>query len=359
MNNAGELNMSRKIVLVILLLLQLGLITLLSINSKDKMSAFRSDDKLINVKIGDVTDFEIQDKEQNKAVSLKKVDNAWVLASEDNFPVSEKKITEFIEKISSINKSWPVATSEETAKTFKVLKDDFNKKITIKKGDEVLALLILGTSPSFNAVHARVDGDVNTYSLQFNVADVSAKSEDWQDKDILRVKKEDIDEIVINSLLLKKDENVEGGFSLNVLDKNEKMNKEGVVSLLDKVTGLRYLKVLGRENKNEYRQDEPYFTFSVKTKDKTVDYRVSEGEEKDLYVLKSSEFPFYFSVPPYVMQNMKKIDRASLVKVVEENTQAEVTPEGSTSSEASPSESITPEKVETPLVSATPEKTGK
>ena len=307
--------MSRTAVLSILLIAQFALIILITTFSGDKLATFKTDEKLLGLTLNDVSGIDIEDAQQKAAVSLVSENGEWLISSADNFPVSEAKIKKFLDEFINMEKSWPVATTEAAAKGFKVTDNDYNKKITFKNKDDVKAVLLLGTSPTFRAVNARIAGKDEIYSLALNAYDVTAKNDDWRDRDLLKVKQEDLEEIAVNNLLLKKNDMVPGGFALDVLNDNEVMSKDGVLSLVDKVTGLTFLNVLGKENKSEYQQDKPLLKFSLKVSGNNIDYLVSEqkNEAKD-YVLKASTIPFYFQVAKPAIDALKEVNREKLVE---------------------------------------------
>lgn len=335
--------MSRNVVLAILLVAQLALVTFICCRSGDKMSAFVSDEKLMNFEVSAIDEIDIKVPDQ-ELLTFKKTAGAWEIATGDGFPVAQKKVEHLLKQLSDLTKGWPVGVTEVAAKEFKTDAVGFAKKLTLKSDGAIKSELYLGTSPALRAVHARVDGDDNTYSIPLNAYELSEKNEDWQDREVLRVEKEKIKTISLNGFSLKKDEKAEGGFVLSDLTTLEKMKKSAVASLLDKITGLRFFKVLGKENKAEYKQDTPIFTFSVTTlDDKKIDYIVSPSIDDKLYIIKSSAVPFYFAsaVPP--LDALKNLKRADLLDVKKPE---EALPTPTPTNAPVPTEVVTSQEVE-------------
>ena len=120
----------------------------------------------------------------DESINLSKEDDVWKLP--DGNPADERKIERVLERLSDATGDWPVATSEGTARRFEVTKDAFQKHISVFAGDDALADIYLGTSPSFRKVHARsVDGGP-VYAIEFANHDAGTTVNTWLDKSLLR-----------------------------------------------------------------------------------------------------------------------------------------------------------------------------
>lgn len=120
----------------------------------------------------------------DESISLSLEDEQWRLP--DGNPADTRKVERVLERLAQTAVDWPVATSESTAKRFEVTKDSFQKQISVLAGDEILADVYIGTSPSFRKVHARsVDGGP-IYAIEFSNHEAGTTLNSWLDKSLLR-----------------------------------------------------------------------------------------------------------------------------------------------------------------------------
>lgn len=332
--------MSRTLVwLAGLLALQLALIAWLWLGRSTELASFSSDEKLLALDAGG-TDRIVIEEPMQTSLELVKQGGKWVIPAANSFPAAPKKIAELLDKLADLNKSWPVATTSEAAKQLKVSKDDFNKKLTFKQGDETRSELLLGTSPGFRKVHARVEGEAPIYSIEFNAYEAPTKAEDWYDRQVLSVPRASIERLELGSLAL---ERTESGLRLSDLSEGEEMNSEAVSSLVSSLSGLGFQEVLGVEEKPEYKLGSPVFAFNVNAKERgRITYTAGALDDKS-YVLKSSELPFFFKVEKAAIDRLKDAERASLVKPREAAAPAQEdaaqSPEAQAGQEAPPAQS--------------------
>ena len=87
----------------------------------------------------------------DETIEVSKEGEQWVLP--DGNPADVEKVDSVLGKLAESGTDWPVATTPSAAKRFEVTDSTFQKHISIYSGDDVLADVYLGTSPSFRKVH--------------------------------------------------------------------------------------------------------------------------------------------------------------------------------------------------------------
>ncbi len=147
---------------------------------------FDSEQTLLSLVAADLDKVVIADND-NKAITLEKVDAAWQLPDYRQLPVNPDKFEQAMGKVVSAKSGWPVATSRSSHTRFEVGAENFQRKIELFKQSERVNTLYLGTSPGYRSVHARLDGDDNIYAIKLAAHEVPARHEDWFDKTVLRV----------------------------------------------------------------------------------------------------------------------------------------------------------------------------
>jgi hypothetical protein len=297
--------------LAALLVLQAALVVWLY-RRGGEMAAFSATEPLLSVPEGSVDGLLIEQKGE-PALRLRKQAAGWVLPDSAGFPADAGKAAGLIKKLLELKKSWPVAQTEIAAKQLKVTGEEFERKISFLKGDQVLGALYVGTSPAFRKVHLRPDGEKAIYSAEFSAHEADPKAGGWYDRNLLRVDRTDISAVVLNGLNLRESGS---GLQLEGLGPQEEINRNEADKLLAQLSGVTFADMAGVEEKPAYSQAALVLEYAVDTK-KTgkISYRVSgplEGETH--YLLKSSQYPYYFKVVKDSFDQLKQITREKLVK---------------------------------------------
>ena len=122
-------------------------------------SAFKAKEPLLTFDPAKVDRIEIAESSAN-SVALVKEDGKWAIPSSAGFPADGAKVSGLLTKLAGLKKGWPVASSSEAAKRFKVASDSFERRIVLKSGGNAAGELLLGTSPNFKSVSARAGNDM-------------------------------------------------------------------------------------------------------------------------------------------------------------------------------------------------------
>lgn len=147
-----------------------------------KSGGVRSPEAFLEFDVAAVDRFVIASTDES--IELTKEGANWVLP--DGNPADKDKVNRVIEKLADSGADWPVATSQSAAKRFEVTQSAFQKQISIYSGQDLLADLYLGTSPSFRRVHARQVKEGDIYSIEFSNYEAGTSSSAWLDKSLLQ-----------------------------------------------------------------------------------------------------------------------------------------------------------------------------
>lgn len=171
----------------------------------------------LQFEMGSVDNFTISSSDES--ISLTFEDEKWRLP--DGNPADTRKVERVLERLSQTTVDWPVATSEGTAKRFEVTKDSFQKQISVLAGDETLADVYIGTSPSFRKVHARAVDGGPVYAIEFASHEAGTTLNSWLDKSLLRPEGSISSFERVDSYLLSKEEGVWSVEDATELDQSE------------------------------------------------------------------------------------------------------------------------------------------
>ena len=121
-------------------------------------------------------------------VTVARADGEWRLAngSPNGLPSDAGKIDGILQKLSDAAAGWPVATSESAMKRFEVVEEEHQRHVQIGTGEETLADIYLGTSPTFGKVHARHAAGGPVYAITFSNYEAGTKQSDWLQKSLLQ-----------------------------------------------------------------------------------------------------------------------------------------------------------------------------
>ena len=179
--------MNRQTILGVILLAQLILIALvwgLQSRPGDAPPVFLSFDA------SSVDALTVADAEST--VTLARADGDWELrdgspdGSPNGLPADAGKIDGVLQKLSAAAAGWPVATTESAMKRFEVVEELHQRHVLIRAGEETLADIYLGTSPTFGKVHARHAAGGPVYAITFSNYEAGTKRSDWLKKSLLQ-----------------------------------------------------------------------------------------------------------------------------------------------------------------------------
>ncbi|QBQ56639.1 DUF4340 domain-containing protein [Nitrosococcus wardiae] len=292
-----------------LLLVQLVLAVAVNLMGED-YGAFEPQEKLLAFDKKEVDGLRIEDDENS--LVLQKRDGKWLLPESGDFPADQETVERLLEKLATLEKGWPVATTGGAAKRFKVDDEAFERRLALLTKEETQAVLYVGTSPGFRKVHVRPEGEDAVYAVAFNTWEAGAKADDWIDKDILKLDGDQVTRVEMSDFTLQRSDDQ---WQLIGLKEQEETNGEEASALVDKLTGLRIQSLLGTEAKPSFQQEEPELEVKMALKSgDTLTYRFFKPEDEAHYVLKRSDLDHYFKVAPFAVEPIQSAEREKLVQ---------------------------------------------
>ena len=122
--------------------------------------------------------------DDGQTVTVTRADGAWTVA--EGLPADTNKVDRVLDKLADADGGWPVATSESAMTRFEVTEDEHQRHIVVGAGDQTLADVYLGTSPSYQRVHARHASGGPVYAIDFSNYEAGAEVSDWLRKSLLQ-----------------------------------------------------------------------------------------------------------------------------------------------------------------------------
>lgn len=296
-------------VLAIVLLLQIALLFGLRMTKVDS-GEFSSNEQLLVFSPEQVDQLQIEGREGQKLV-LKKTENQWVLPNYENALADAEKVTTQLDSLTSIKRTWPVAKTAEAGKRFKVADEGFERRLVFKSGEQELATLLLGSSPGFRKVHARLAGEDQVFDIPYSTYQASLKTADWIDKQVLHLDSKQISVIELADVSLQ-----HNGEELLVpeLAANEQLNAESAKKLLEQLSTLSVVDVEPGISLPEEETDSLRIKV-VLSDGNSRKYHFFKQEDRSL--LKVSGVEQTYEISGSLFDELKKFNRRSLVNVVE------------------------------------------
>jgi hypothetical protein len=215
-------------------------------------------------------------------------------------------------KLTSLQGNRVVTETRASHQRLQVAEDNYVRFVELIQKDGTTYGLYIGSSPSYGAIHVRVQGQNLVYLVSgLSSADMSVQAAKWIDTAYLALQE---DQVVYISL-----ENDNGRFDFARTDAqddwtmvglgpDEFLEQNAVTSLLSQVSSVRMVSPIGKQEKEEYRLDEPSAVLVLRGRDEnsgSSEYRLyvgSQYKEGDTYVIKSSESPYYVEIAAYVAE---------------------------------------------------------
>jgi hypothetical protein len=292
------------------LVVQIAVAVSVNIGQND-YRAFEPEGKLLPFDMQAVDSIRIDGGDDTHVV-LSKQDDQWRVPALNDFPADQGSVTRLIDRLATLDKGWPVATTKGAAKRFKVAETSFERKLTLLQDEKPQATLYLGTSPAFRKVHVRLPDETDIRAVAFNTYEVGVKPEDWIDKGILTHKADDIQRVELSGFTLQRqDDHLE----VVGLAEDEATVTDEAKRLLERIAGLTIRAVLGTADTSHDGQNEADLRYTLALKSgATQDYTFSKPTDTDHYVLKVSHRDESFQVDTWLVDSIKEVTRDKLVR---------------------------------------------
>ena len=250
-----------------------------------------------------------------EALVLKRNGDAWVLPALGDFPASGTRIESLLDDLGGLKRTLPVATSADAQRRFKVADDAFERRLTLHAGDKQ-ATLIVGDSPGFRRLFARVDGEDAVYDLRLALFDLSAQADDWIDRGQLQIDRGKISRIAAAG----PDGAAEGGWALvrgeegwSLEGSDEAVDAAAADALADAVASVGYTGVLAPDADADYDLDNPARVLTITHEGQTHHYRLAPIGDSGDYALKRDGDAYLYRIGAFEAETLVGTDRAKLL----------------------------------------------
>ena len=299
--------------LLVVLALQIALIAVLWFQRGTDPGA---SDQLLTFDPAAITAIQITGREsQDAPLRLERTADGWVNAGR---PADAQRVQQLLDQLAALDSPWPVATTQTAAERFEVTDDGFAKYIELLSPDGAVAGLLLGTSPGFKRVHARLPDQDAIYSIAFTSLDAPTSAGEWLDKTLLgssfkvqRVARLDHWEAVLESTAVSLEADALDQWSLRALDSPAAPDgvagdAKAIATLLERFADLR---VLGIGSNSGQLVDR----FELQGEGETLTYSLYHDVEADVFTIAREDVSGRFDLAGYQAEQLRA-DLGNLVQ---------------------------------------------
>ncbi len=262
----------------------------------------------------DKVDTIVIDTPEEDSITLRKGAEGWTLPSREGFPADASKVDGFLVALSDLRPRLPVAVTEGADRRFHVGAADFERRITLKHGEDALTTLYLGDSAGPKQVFARSETGKAVYEIAFQLWQASTEADQWMDRNFLQQKPRDIVRIDLPSFTLQRKDDK---WQLAGLSNGTDTDVEQAVRIVDRLANLTFEDVQGKVDKSDSAPvPELNYTLTLKN-GHTVEYRFSKAAQGDDYLLRTSVDDYVYKVSKEVVSGIHDLKREGLVKQTE------------------------------------------
>jgi len=297
------------ILLVLVLVVQAGLILFLSFRGTHGVHADNTR-ALVSFSPAQVQAIEIGDGTEK--LRLTRSGENWILPDHFQAPADRERIDALLDRLAASRMGWPVATTVDTARRFKVAKDDYKRKLTLfSTGNTPLVTLYIGSSPGYSKSYVRPAGQAEIVTLNIGLYDLPVDADAWVAPDLLRMNRKTISSITFPGFTLEQSEK---GFVL-AGENPERLDRNAVDSLVDSVLSPRISGVLGREEKPDFHLTPPLLTYTLKDEEGSEQTcRLGMLDSDKGYALSCSGQPLIGRLDKWSGQPIAEASREKLLK---------------------------------------------
>ncbi len=274
-------------------------------------ASFKAKDPLLTFDAAKIDRIEIGEG-GGTSVALVREDGKWAIPSFAGFPAEGAKVSALLTRLASLKKGWPVATTSDAAKRFKLQSDSYERRIVLKSGGKTVGEILLGTAPSFKQVHVRAEGDRNIYAVAFAAHEAGTRGEDWMDRSLLNIPLDKIASISIGDVTL---ERKDGKFILAGLKPEEKQSEAAIYRLTSALAYPAFDAVTGKGPEAQAQVNPPTVEVTVKlTGANPVVLRYKKEAAGGAYAFTSSANTFVFRASEPAADAIVNAKREKLVE---------------------------------------------
>lgn len=281
---------------------------------------------LLTMDVAAVQVLELEDRD-GRSLVVQKEQGGWLLPALADLPADGPRIQRLLERIGTVQRGWPEATTAEAALRFRVADDQFERKLTLHGKDGTREVWYFGVSPGLRRLYFRVDGDQEIHSLQVLAHELEVLADAWIDASLLHVEADQVERVELPGLTLVRGA---AGLQPNDLSQQEDVIRDRLDTFIGHLTGLTVTGVLGSESKAGFDLDDSFFSYRLVLADDSdrgyTLYRpvIGEQEEEEAIgadsnpILQVSGYEQLFRVAAWQVEDITGISREDLVRPLSE-----------------------------------------
>jgi hypothetical protein len=286
-------------------ILALQLVLAVSLSARRNPLAGASGDALLIVPETVISADQVVIEGDSGRVELLRKGGSWILPAQFDAPADAAKVGALLDRLGAIKRGLPIATTEAALRRFKLVDDNYERRLVLSQGGKALSTIYFGSSPGLRKSDARTQADHAVYAVDMPIYELPTQASGWLDGDLLHHEAEQLAELDVltgahDSIQLLRQKGTaqpSAAWTDPTLKPDKQIDSAHAETLARTVAQMHVDDVLGTEAKPEWQQDRPVMTLKLQDdKAHSVDWTLSKPTSGDYYVLKSSAHPWYFSI---------------------------------------------------------------
>lgn len=326
--------------LVVLLLAQMALVLYLLVQQNGQCLGLAAKDPLLQFAASEIDEIQIigsyqpeadltpntalnlqQDKSKQQMLTLRLENGVWLLPEYFHFEAQQAKVYDFIDKLSTMQRGWPVGSSKASAEKYKVQADDFETKIIFYSKGRTLQTILLGNTPRFKRVYGRLANESEIYELPFAIHEASVAQREWINTAYLYQRQEDLARIELPEFTISRDNANDDNF---VVDSEQNIDPAKLTTLLHRLTHLNLQEILADHDNQQLNALTPKLSYNLHLKSgDMVEHKIYELQDQPFYVLQRTGDPLLFKIDKHTIDEIGKVTAGTLDAESNEQVAAE------------------------------------
>lgn len=268
---------------------------------------------LLDFEISAVDRIELDDN--TNETTLEKSGGDWVLPDLHALTANQARVNGLLDTLSGLETGWPVATTQSGIERMEVGEDNYQRRLRLMAGDDLLGEYYFGTSPGLRQTHGRRAGEGEVYALGINNFDMPGDANDWLDKTLLGV--EMVTMISGADFSIKKGEEDTWRFD-HVESGEQSLDPDKVTDLVSALERLRVLRVA------EALPESDPVTLTVGSQEQRWIYRFYSNESDDdtTYYVQRDDMNAGFTISMTTYDRIAGIARDDLLAAPEADAES-------------------------------------
>ena len=262
---------------------------------------------LIQMDVKSVKGLELSSESETLRFDLE--GGVWRDRNQPNFPVNQKKLVEFLSRITELRRGLPVSFSENSYDRFEVSEEEYVLKVSLEQINNQLTVVYFGKSSTVRQNYVRLGEEDSVFNVDIESWELDSTRDNWLNKEYLNLTSEGVSSFSLNGLTFL---NKNNGFELQVEDYDHGKVDKFSKSLFD-----LQLRSFVQDGYSTEKDIDFVELFNFKTKEGSLgQVFVAPSSEEESYLIKRSDKKGLFKIAAFNVDPIRATTLADFLSEV-------------------------------------------